>query len=133
MDKWDYPYQGDNLHRTTKHKEAWGKSGIYLIRENSGSNIIRYIGMSRSNLYKALYRHFESWEDNRQRRVVYSDRSAYEVRVIVCELRWVDYIEQRLIQYFNPPDNDDKYEGQTPQMPVTEQVFEVEPEDECPF
>lgn len=34
------------------------KSGVYFIKENG---ILVYVGMSRSNLQEALYRHFQDW------------------------------------------------------------------------
>jgi hypothetical protein len=36
------------------------KSGVYLIKSKRTNKIV-YVGYSASNLYKTMYRHFQSW------------------------------------------------------------------------
>jgi hypothetical protein len=105
MDKWDAPYR--NKHTT---KLSWmKKTGLYIIRDKNTKQIV-YVGMSRSCLYRGMYRHFQSWNDPRQYRVTYLDRDNYEVRLILVEFEKVEYFERRLIWYLNPRDNLNRYE-----------------------
>lgn len=105
VDKWEVPYKGG---RTTKLR--WFKhTGVYLIREKITKEIV-YVGMSKSCLYKAMYRHFQSWNDNRQHRVTYNNRPGYEVRLICIDKSKTVYYERRLIRYINPRDNTELYE-----------------------
>lgn len=76
--KWCLPYENG---RSTK-RNCFGKPGIYFVREVETKEVV-YIGMSQSNCWKALYRHFQQWSD-RVSRVVYQNRERYEIRVIVC-------------------------------------------------
>lgn len=104
MDKWEDPYI-DN--KTTK-LFAWKKTGIYLIRDKKTKEIL-YVGMSKSCLYKAMYRHFQKWDDYRFKRIVYHDRNRYQVRIILVNDGWVHYTEVRLIKYIMPRDNNNFY------------------------
>lgn len=108
MDKWDVPY----IKGKTTKRFAYRKMGVYLIRDRNTKEIL-YIGMSKSNLAKTLYRHFQSWSNSWQYRVVYRDRIGYEVRVILTDEERVGYVESRLIRYFNPKDNRYKYKEGT--------------------
>ena len=101
---WQPPYIG-----SVSTQKVFGKKGVYLIRELPSKQIV-YVGMSKSNLWKALYRHFQSWNDYRCRRVVYHDRDRYEVKTLVLEQGEVDRYERSLIREFLPRDNADMYE-----------------------
>ena len=59
--KWVHPY---NENDKPAIKSSWEKSGIYIIKQNGK---IVYVGQSGYNLYKTMYRHFQSW-DSRQKR-----------------------------------------------------------------
>ena len=102
--RWYNPYLISSRTAFPKRK----KSGVYLIKRNS----ILYIGMSQTDLYKTMYRHFQSWQDKKQVRVTYSknDRSIF-VRVIYCTPVRAERLEKALILKYNPKDNPEKYEN----------------------
>jgi hypothetical protein len=53
--------------------------GIYIIFDLNGN--AKYIGMSSNNLYRTMYRHFQSWADRTQIRIVYNPE---KVKIAVC-------------------------------------------------
>jgi len=124
MDKWEPAYIGNRRTKIFSHK----KFGIYLIRKKI-SREIKYIGMSRFSIYKALYRHFNKWNDVPQR-VVYFNKFDYEVRGIIIPYEDVCRYEQRLIRYFKPCDNHEFYDD----IECSVNDFIPEPElEEVPF
>ena len=127
MDKWDIPYNG----KATTKKFAFKKSGVYLIRD-AFTKIITYIGMSKSCAYKAMYRHFEQWNDYKQYRVTYTNKTDFEVRLILVEPQKAIYLERRLIKYFNPRDNTERYEETNETLPEIEPEF-IPQLEEAPF
>lgn len=105
-------------HKQVNHKCA----GVYFIKEDG---VITYIGMSKSNVHKALYRHFQVWNDNRNRympkevfppyeRTTYVDTrhtKKYEVSIINCNNPYhAAILEKIYIQKHQPRDNKEKYE-----------------------
>lgn len=84
--------------------------GVYLIYQASS---LVYVGYSGSDVYKALYRHFEEWNDRfstRGPRITY-DRDACKVRVIYCNRpEQAAELERALILTRRPADNPDKLE-----------------------
>ena len=63
-----------------------------------------YVGYSGSDLYKTMYRHFQSWDDKTQYRATYPKRG-YEILVIVPRSRVLaSAIEQYYIEKFKPRD-----------------------------
>lgn len=97
---WVPPYEGTRTTLRHLHK----KSGVYLIRNKTTKELL-YVGMSKSSIYSALYRHFQDWSMSKQYRVWYMNRCDFEVRCIVVNRSRVGYVEKRLIAYFNPKDN----------------------------
>lgn len=95
------PYTSDNK---TTFREAQGKSGVYLIK-NGGE--ITYIGHSKTNLYRTLYRHYQSWDDPTQLRVVYPKQST-TVRIIYTTPAQAERLERYLINRYQPRDNEQK-------------------------
>jgi hypothetical protein len=77
---------------------------VYFIRDIVTKEIL-YIGMSRYSVYKALYRHFNRWEDNPNRSIF--DSNTVEVKVILCSN--AHGYEKRLIRYFQPEVNREMY------------------------
>ena len=115
--KWVEPY--DKAGKTTL-RHTNGKKGVYLIKVNGK---LSYIGRSGSNLYKTLYRHFQSWSDRRQVRVTYKNdlgRKRIEVRVVIVNRSdQAAKLERALILLHQPIDNPDKlenYQGTPAQM-----------------
>tara|TARA_R110000751_G_scaffold128883_2_gene230936 strand:- start:218 stop:622 length:405 start_codon:yes stop_codon:yes gene_type:complete len=96
------PYRKDgktNFPHTTK------KSGVYLIADKNGK--IVYVGFSLSNLYKTMYRHFQSWKDWRQERATFS-RKTHKVRVVFTTPKQAQKLERALIVKYKPKGNPDK-------------------------
>lgn len=84
------------------------RAGVYLIFRGG---VLRYVGFSASDVYKALYRHFQTWNDaSRERpRAVYPKGGATKVRVIYTNgLRQAARLERALIIRYRPPDNPEK-------------------------
>ncbi len=102
------------------------KSGVYVIKKNGK---IIYVGMSKTNTYKTLYRHFQIWNDNREfdrlsknpyskyyeRVTYYTDANKknnfrdFTVRVILCTPKQAERLEKLLIIKHKPKDNTNKY------------------------
>ena len=81
------------------------RPGVYVIKK---AGRLRYIGYSRSDVYKALYRHFQAWNDSSrpEPRVVYRNLNDVRVRVIYTDSpAQASRLERALIIRFTPPDN----------------------------
>jgi hypothetical protein len=91
----------------TNLKFTDGKSGVYLIKRQGTTKPI-YIGMSSSNLYKTITRHFQAWPDPSQVRVTYSQKSDIAIRVILTTPKQAERLERYLIQKYKPADNPGK-------------------------
>lgn len=95
----------------TNFPQTQKKSGVYIIKED---NKIVYVGMSGTNLYRTLYRHFEAWKHKYQEVTTYQSRlklHKYTVRVIFCTSNQAARLERILIKKIKPRDNDVKYEN----------------------
>ncbi len=86
-------------------------SGVYFIFNKDGK--LKYIGYSASCLYKALYRHFQSWRDKTQERFTYP--RDYKVRVILTTPTRAQDLEKYLIIKMAPPDGLIKYKRYSPE------------------
>lgn len=105
LDIWEVPYKNG---RPSKAHKYTNKPGVYFIRNKSTKEIL-YIGMSGSNCYKALYRHFQKWTDKIQR-VTYSSADDVEVRVCICKTSdLAANLERRLIKDLSPKENHEMY------------------------
>lgn len=84
------------------------RPGIYLIRDG---NVLVYVGVSGSDVIKAMYRHFYSWEPDRwfytQRRVTYpTDSETHTTAIISTETQSQAWeLEKTLIRMLGPRDN----------------------------
>lgn len=86
-----------------------GKAGVYMIYDKNST--LRYVGFSGYDVYKTMYRHFQSWNDPRQIRVTYPRFGGYKVRLIYCSTaKQAAKLEKALILKYSPPDNPNKYE-----------------------
>lgn len=87
------------------------KPGVYLIYRREE---IVYIGFSGYNLYKTMYRHFQTWNHKNQIVVTYSRSPEITVRVVYTNtaLR-AQKLEKALILKHKPKDNPNKYEQYT--------------------
>jgi len=92
----------------TNFPNTWAKKGVYIIYEN---NVVVYVGSSRYNLYKTMYRHFEAWHNITQKVVTYKNRQKkYTVEVFECGFKDVLTLETRFILKYKPRDNKNKLE-----------------------
>jgi len=80
------------------------RPGVYVIYKNS---IPVYVGYSGSDVYKTLYRHFQSWNDPRQIRKTYSKSDAnITIRVVYTRTaKQASDLEYALIVKYQPADN----------------------------
>jgi excinuclease UvrABC nuclease subunit len=97
-------------YKTTFKPSKYSKPGTYLIKSKQTGDII-YVGYSATNLYKTLYRHFQTWNDSAQNRFVY-DRNKYTVRVILTIPTRAAQLEKALILKYKPRDNKNKHTSQ---------------------
>jgi len=91
-----------------------GKKGVYIIfEEYRGRRKIVYVGHSQHDLYKIITRHFQSWDDPKQRRVTYNTQGnkKYSVQVILANYHDIPILEKNLVYNLKPRDNDLKYES----------------------
>lgn len=96
--------------QSTNLKFTDGKSGVYLIKYKGATKPV-YVGMSSSNLYKTITRHFQSWDDPRQVRVTYSQKADILIRVIFTTPKQAERLEKYLVLKYKPEDNPNKYES----------------------
>jgi excinuclease UvrABC nuclease subunit len=113
------PYKKDGK---TAFPNLQKKSGVYLIKENGK---LSYIGYSANDLYKTMYRHFQSWAKTEykggkvipaQYRVSYlhkMKRNKYTVRIVFCTAKQAQRLEKALILKHKPKDNANKYDKYT--------------------
>ena len=88
---------------------ARGRSGVYLIHDDDGR--IVYVGFGRKDVYKALYRHFQQWNDGTGRERTTFDRDAHTVRMVYTpNWKQAERLERALILRHRPEGNPDKME-----------------------
>lgn len=99
----------DKTGKAPKVREYYKKSGVYLIKEQGR---LVYIGFSRSNVYKTLMRHFQSWSDPTQERITYQGRPRdwYTARIVSATPAQAEKLERALIIKHQPRDNGIKYD-----------------------
>ena len=98
------PYKPDGA---TNFRATVKRSGVYIIKSRATDRIL-YIGYSATNLYRTMYRHFQSWNDSQQVRVTYRDKNAYLVRVVYATPTQAAKLEKGLIAKYKPKDNPHK-------------------------
>ena len=112
------PYKPDGK---TNFPYTANRTGVYVIKENG---TIVYVGFSGYNLYKTMYRHFQSWHHKTQEVVSYKSRMGsknYTVRVIYCTAKQAAALEKALIKKHRPRDNEMKYKIN--ELPIVEQRY----------
>ncbi|MEL6193937.1 MAG: GIY-YIG nuclease family protein [Bacteroidota bacterium] len=94
--------------RTTLNYITKACCGVYIIRSKQTKKIL-YVGFSGKDLYKTLYRHFQSWEDPKQYRTTYANKYAYEIMVVLHPNPNIMFmLEQYYIDRLKPRDTMDK-------------------------
>ena len=93
--------------QSTNLKFTDGKAGVYIIKRPGATKPL-YVGMSGSNLYKTITRHFQAWPDPSQVRVTYSQKSNIVIRVILTTPKQAERLEKYLILKYKPTDNPGK-------------------------
>ena len=99
--KWIEPYDGDKTNFTSTQN----KSGVYLIKENGS---IVYVGYSKNNLYRTMYRHFETWNANQTVQTYNGKNGNYKCRVLLTTPAQAMKLETALIVKHQPRDNEKK-------------------------
>lgn len=85
------------------NNEFTKKAGAYLIRDADSKEPL-YVGMSKTNIYRTLYRHFQSWTDG-QHRVTFKKFNDVEVRIIETTATEAARVERFLIRKTKPSKN----------------------------
>ena len=116
----------------TNLKFTDGKAGVYIIKR-PGTTKPLYVGMSQTNLYKTITRHFQAWPDNSQVRVTYSQRSNVVMRVIITTPKQAERLEKHLILKYKPTDNPNKYEQYSLNLSDDNLINNYQNEAEAPF
>lgn len=112
------PYKKDGK---TNFPQTANRTGVYIIKENG---VIVYVGFSGYNLYKTMYRHFQTWHHKIQDVVSYKsqmNRKDYTVRVVYCTAKQAAALEKALIKKHRPRDNEMKY--RINELPFVEQRY----------
>lgn len=109
--KWFKPYIQEKYRNNPTpgrdlSKDIAFKSGCYLVKD-TGNNRVIYVGMSTTQLYKTIYRHFQTWNDKEQERVIF-DKTGFLVRVILCTPKQATRLEKYLINAYKPKYNKNK-------------------------
>ena len=122
--------------------------GVYIIKK--GDRVL-YVGMSSKDVSRTLYRHFQTWTDNRSsytkkneayERVTYKGENLnlFLVKVIYCPTpREANILEQLLLKKFRPRDNEmktylfDKYEYEGIETKLDHSKFISAADEEAPF
>lgn len=102
--RWFDPYARRNK---TNLRPAKARSGVYLVRSKPAPGQkpkIVYVGMSQTDLYKTISRHFQVWDDPTQQRVTFP-QSGYEIRIVFCTPRQAVRLEEALRANHMPSKN----------------------------
>lgn len=79
------------------------RPGVYLIYVNG---ILRYVGYSTYDVYKTMYRHFQSWRDSTQTRITYPRSPDVKIRVVYTNTaKQAAVLERALRIRYQPTDN----------------------------
>ena len=133
---WFMPYN-ESGQKTNFYKVTKAKSGVYFIRSKKTKETY-YIGYSSSNLYKALYRHFQYHNENNayysgdgtQKRIYYADRFKYEIMLGLTSKQNAPKLERHLILEQQPRDCTIKYDYYIEKMNETaDSDFEINTDD----
>ena len=106
------------------------KAGVYIIFKEGN---VRYVGMSQTDVYKSLYRHFQDWNDKTQERVVYTYLKGIKCRVIYCTAAQALRLERALILTMKPTDNPNKFLQYTLDLKDKETIKQAQQAEEVPF
>lgn len=123
---WFRPYVIREGRRRCALREYGGGAvpGVYFIRDRRSGRVV-YIGHSKSNLVKTLYRHFQAWEERDHVHATYDPSGPWQVRFIVGmgPAQAVE-MERQLIQRHQPRDNGHKYAPRGWQPPRSEDAID---------
>ena len=130
--KFRKPYKEDGK---ANFPEIKNKSGVYIIKYQGK---IVYVGHSQYDLYKTMYRHFQSWNHKYQKVISYpvNQRKYFSVRVILCTGAQALRLEKALVIRYKPKDNDLKYEQYTldwRDKKIESEYFSENVDDDLPF
>lgn len=99
---WIDPYKKGKPGQTNG-RFAIGRPGCYLVKNKDGKVV--YVGMSASNVYKALYRHFQAWDDPTQVRITFAKAGGYKVKIYLTTEKQAPALEKALMAKHKPTRN----------------------------
>jgi len=109
------------------------KSGVYVIREN-GKPV--YVGVSTTNLYRTMHRHFQVWNHRGQEVVTYVKklkRNSYTVSVALCAPGAALRLEKALQKHLKPRDSQPDNYVMTPAEKKAYNEYKAEQAKPLPF
>ena len=106
--QWFEPYNEKD--KTNYSKITTKKYGVYFIRDKATKENL-YIGHSKSNLYKALYRHYQYYNDSDTQARNNYERHETEVMLATSSKANAYKLERHFILEYNPKDVTHKYEA----------------------
>lgn len=95
-------YEKNDVDHCTLKTTFQTESGVYFLKNKEGE--ITYIGSSKTNLYKTIYRHFQDWSSSTQKRVTYGKYS-HTLRIILTTPTQSLRVETYLLNKHVPKDN----------------------------
>jgi len=108
----------------TNFSDTQKKSGVYLIKEN---NKVVYVGHSKNNIYRTMYRHFEKWNSPTKVITYAGSRKNYTCKVILSIPKLAPDLEIYFIQKYKPRDNEIKLKLFSEPVPEAENIIEEAP------
>jgi len=126
------PYKGRNEvygKPSFSYSDYGKKGGLYFIRQRGE---LVYIGCSKSCVYKAAYRHFQSWSsairERDGKKVSYDADDDFELCIMRIPKNKAHDYERTHIKYYAPRDNEFYKE-----LEIENDDSFSQTEDECPF
>lgn len=95
-------YEKNGTDHCTLKTTFQNESGVYFLKNKEGE--ITYIGSSKTNLYKTIYRHFQDWSSSTQKRVTYG-KYTHTLRIILTTPTQSLRVETYLLNKHVPKDN----------------------------
>ncbi len=135
LSQWFAPYNARN--KTNFSKITSEKFGVYFIREKQSKEVV-YIGYSKNNLYKALYRHYQYYKDSGYQIRNNYERDETEVMIATTSKANAYRLERHFILEYNPRDTTHRYkdyqnEEKTQTIPDIETIDDWEESERDPM
>lgn len=123
--RWFKPYKKSATGlkpRPTLPNKYYQRAGVYIIRSRKTGKVI-YVGHSKNNIKRTLYRHFQQWNDPAQPDRYTYDPRFYDITVYKVNSATAPRFERALIKRYMPPDNKLKYPSLFDDIPDLDKSF----------